>query len=367
MAAVSDRAKRKYLDRRIESAYGTTLIAAAVTPDYWFCIQIGDGSCVAAGAEAGFEQPVPPDEKCLGNFTTSLCDSEAINLFRHCYSEKLPAAVFLSSDGVANSFSDESRLDNLYTAVLYSFATDVFEKAENDLRDYLPILSQKGSGDDISLAAILDMDNIGRIPAVKGYDVEKEKARVRENRQKEAERIEAERKHIEEEIARKEAERQNMLEAQRSDLAEKRLRLNDEQNKSEKKWTDFFVQQRRRQEEERRRIEEEIARIDADIKNNAEELARIEERRKRREEAERQRTAADKTGPEAPGEENGSGADAGSPDDVKNTPEAESGCVDNREPLPEEPADTKQQALPSGKGLHGTKRKTFLQRIHERR
>ncbi len=347
MAAVSDRARRKYLDRRIESAYGTTLIAAAVTPDYWFCIQIGDGSCAAAGAEAGFEQPVPPDEKCLGKVTTSLCDSEAINLFRHCYSEKLPAAVFLSSDGVVNSFRDESKLEHLYTAVLYSFATDVFEKAENDLRDYLPRLSKQGSGDDISLAAILDMDNIGRIPAVKGFDVEKEKARVRENRQREAARAEADRRRIEEEIARNEAERQNRLEAQRSELAEKRLRLADERKNSETKWTDFFAQQRRRQEEERKRIEEEIVRIDADIKNNAEELERIEERRKRREEAERQRAAADITGPETPCEENGGG--------------------DNGEPLPEEPADTKQQALPSGKGLHGTKRKTFLQRIHERR
>ncbi len=375
MASVSERARRKYLEGRIESAYGTTLIAAAVTPDYWFCIQIGDGSCVAASAETGFEQPVPPDEKCLGNVTTSLCDSEAINSFRHCYSEKLPAAVFISSDGVANSFSDESRLENLYTAALYSFATDRFEKAENDLRDYLPRLSKQGSGDDISLAAILDMDNIGQIPAVKGFDIEKEKARVRENRQKEADRIEADRKRMEEEIACNEAERLNRLEAQRSELAEKRLRLADEQKKSAIKWTDFFAQQRRRQEEEQKRIEEEIARLDSVTKNIAEELARIEERRKRREEAERQRVAAGKTVPETPGEENGSGAAAASPEDVKDTPEAESGCGDNRDPLPKEPVDTKQQAIlvcavragQSGKGLHGTQRKVFQKRIQEGR
>ena len=64
IAVLSDRAKRKYLqEKRIESAYGTTLIAVACTKDYWFGIHIGDGKCVAINPEGKFVQPIPWDEK----------------------------------------------------------------------------------------------------------------------------------------------------------------------------------------------------------------------------------------------------------------------------------------------------------------
>lgn len=45
---VSEKAGASYRSgHRIERAYGATLIAAAVTRDYWFGIQIGDGKCAA--------------------------------------------------------------------------------------------------------------------------------------------------------------------------------------------------------------------------------------------------------------------------------------------------------------------------------
>ena len=89
IAVLSDRAKRKYLqEKRIESAYGTTLIAVACTKDYWFGIHIGDGKCVAINPEGKFVQPIPWDEKCFLNATTSICDTDALNRFRSfCYIE----------------------------------------------------------------------------------------------------------------------------------------------------------------------------------------------------------------------------------------------------------------------------------------
>lgn len=94
IAVLSDRAKRKYLqEKRIESAYGTTLIAVACTENYWFGIHIGDGKCVAVNPEGKFVQPIPWDEKCFLNATTSICDSDALNRFRSFFSEKLPVAV----------------------------------------------------------------------------------------------------------------------------------------------------------------------------------------------------------------------------------------------------------------------------------
>lgn len=198
IALLSERAKRKYLDeKRIVSAYGTTLIAVVTTPDYWFGIHIGDGKCVAVNPEGKFLEPIPWDENCFLNATTSICDSDALNRFRYFYSEKLPVAVFVGSDGIDDCFCSEDQLHNLYKTVLYSFATTDFDEAISGLREYLPRLSAKGSGDDVSVAAVLDLDSIGEIEAVKSFDKEKEKARVEEKARIAAQKEEEERLRVE--------------------------------------------------------------------------------------------------------------------------------------------------------------------------
>lgn len=202
LSGISEKARKKYTqDVRIESAYGTTMIAVAMTKEFWFGIHIGDGKCVAVNPEGKFVQPIPWDPKCFLNATTSICDSDALERFRHFYSEKLPAAVFVGSDGIDDCFSNNEQLHNLYKTILYSFGTSEFETAKNDLRDYLPRLSAKGSGDDVSIAAMFDFDIVPELEVVKDFDREKEKARVEENARKEAEKNEAERRRVEEEHA----------------------------------------------------------------------------------------------------------------------------------------------------------------------
>lgn len=65
----------------------------------------------------------------------------------------------------------------------------------------MPRLSAKGSGDDVSIAAILDLDLLPELDIVKEFDREKEKARIEENARKEAEKNEAEKRRVEEEHA----------------------------------------------------------------------------------------------------------------------------------------------------------------------
>ena len=202
LIVVSEKAKKRYLeDGKIWSAYGTTLIAVAMNEDYWFAIHIGDGKCVAINHAGEFKQPIPWDPKCFLNTTTSICDSDAIDNFRHFYSDKLPAAVFVGSDGIDDCFNNNEQLYNLYKTVLYSFATTDFKEACEGLADYLPRLSAKGSGDDVSIAALLDMDSISELSIVKDYDKSKEKAKLEENARKEAEKNEAEKRRVEEERA----------------------------------------------------------------------------------------------------------------------------------------------------------------------
>lgn len=154
---VSEDARTDYENEiEIESAYGTTLLAAAVTKDYWFAIQIGDGSCTLIEEDGKFISPVPDDENCYMNITTSMCDSDALSCFRHYFSEAQPLAVFLCTDGVDNSFDEKENENAFFQVIVNSYAGMSEKTAEKELSDFLPKLSAKGSCDDISLAAFID-------------------------------------------------------------------------------------------------------------------------------------------------------------------------------------------------------------------
>jgi hypothetical protein len=140
---------------KIEYAYGTTLIVNVVTDEFWFGIHIGDGECVSVDHSGEFSYPIPHDKKCVLNLTTSICDRTAIYNMRHHFSKKLPRALFISSDGVDNCFVSTEKLHNFYNMILNSFTSMDESFAILELLDYLPKMSQKGSGDDISLGIII--------------------------------------------------------------------------------------------------------------------------------------------------------------------------------------------------------------------
>lgn len=167
MENVSLKCRRQYLDgKNVERAYGTTVIAALVTDKYWIGIHQGDGRCIAVRTDGTCEQPIPWDTRCEGNITTSVCDEDVINEFRHCFSEQLPAAVFLCTDGVEDAYPD---LDGAYgfCQVLSSiFLSDGMPGLERAAAEYLPNLSRRGSGDDVTVAALFCPDRLEPITEV---------------------------------------------------------------------------------------------------------------------------------------------------------------------------------------------------------
>lgn len=182
--SVSERMRQRCSEnRRMEVAYGTTLLAIAMTEDYCFGIQIGDGKCVGIRGDT-FRQPIPDNPKCFLNSTTSICDRNALSEFQHFYTRntrKLPAAIFIGSDGIDNCFQNDEQLYALYGTILHAFATTEFETAESQLKKYLPRLSAKGSQDDVSIAAIFDMDRIGSLPIVENFAANRERKVQEEN------------------------------------------------------------------------------------------------------------------------------------------------------------------------------------------
>jgi len=206
-------------------AYGATLIAAAITSNYWFGIQIGDGKLTAVYPDGSFDQPVPWDDKCYLNVTTSICDDDAAERAR-AYVKKLngngasidalgvvktiedsrplPAAIFVNSDGVDDSFPIDENMDHMvkkfYFPVLRMFTENVTDPSKGwdasvqELADFLPGLSKRGSGDDISVSGIMDMESIQAAPfqaVLQKAKTEAEERRIREQAEREKREEEA--------------------------------------------------------------------------------------------------------------------------------------------------------------------------------
>jgi hypothetical protein len=145
-------------DENVFVAYGCTLIAVAAAGPYWFGVQIGDGKCIALEEGGGFSEPIPWDEDCQFNVTTSLCEENAPELFRYFVSIGLPEALFIGTDGVDTSFQLEEngeKIASMYRIILDNFKGEGFEKGCRQLEDFLPVLTGRGSGDDVSIAGIL--------------------------------------------------------------------------------------------------------------------------------------------------------------------------------------------------------------------
>lgn len=145
-------------ESRLEKVYGCTLMAYVRTPHYWLAFQIGDGKCLSFHSETGPKQPILWDDACFLNKTTSLCDSNAVNEFRCTFEGDghFPYAVVLGSDGLDDSFGEDKNLVNFYIQLLkLAFQTNK-EVVEETLSQDLPILSRRGSQDDMSVACIVD-------------------------------------------------------------------------------------------------------------------------------------------------------------------------------------------------------------------
>ena len=134
----------------------------AYTPWFWFAFQIGDGKCFACDESGIWSEPIPWDERCFLNKTTSICDSSAIDEFRYCYdgTGNFPIAVILGSDGIDDSFGAEENQANFYVQILKSIAKSGIKATLSEIESTLPQLSKIGSQDDMSIAMVFDAEKV---------------------------------------------------------------------------------------------------------------------------------------------------------------------------------------------------------------
>lgn len=138
-----------------QKVYGCTLIMCVFVEGFWFGIQIGDGKCIACASNGLYSQPIPADnEGCVGNRSTSICNSNAFDSFRYYYGTDIPVAVFVASDGVDESF-DENGLNKCYYTISSWLKTLNENDYRNNIDELLRKISKGGSGDDVSIACIV--------------------------------------------------------------------------------------------------------------------------------------------------------------------------------------------------------------------
>jgi hypothetical protein len=181
--------EKEYLDQicdpdKLFRAYGCTLMAFVVTPQYWFALHLGDGKCFAfydKNANKIWDEPLPWDERCFLNKTTSICTNDAYESFRFAYGgqESKPIAIFLGSDGIDDTFCDNESLSDFYIKILKEIMFTSEDEVVRSLEDDLPVLSRRGSRDDMSVACIYDEERVAEsIGAILEFQITLVKSRM---------------------------------------------------------------------------------------------------------------------------------------------------------------------------------------------
>lgn len=145
--------------KSLEHIYGTTLIAGLATKEYLVLLQQGDGRCDVFHADGSVDQPIPWDDDCVGNATTSMCQSDTWKRCRYCVIDlrKDPViACFAGSDGVEDSFRTMDDVHAYYRGLLiYAIDHDI-KSFEQYLDTELKRLNWGGSMDDTTVVGVID-------------------------------------------------------------------------------------------------------------------------------------------------------------------------------------------------------------------
>lgn len=167
----------KYQDEtNIPHIYGTTLMAALQFSDCLLLLHQGDGRCDVFFADGTVDQPIPWDKRCEDTAVTSMCDKDVADSIRSRVidlKEKEVIACYLGCDGVEDAYRDTYEdlggtheimggVHTFYkdlTCQIAALKTEDFERYTEKMFSEFSAMgrfSHSGSGDDVSVAGIVD-------------------------------------------------------------------------------------------------------------------------------------------------------------------------------------------------------------------
>ncbi len=166
----ADVLKKYERGEHLAHVYGATLLAGIlIDGKCLILLQQGDGRCNVFYEDGTCDQPVPWDDRCYENVTTSMCDTDAASSVRHCVidtSKKGVIACFVGSDGVEDSFGDSASTMAGNYIFYKKLSCEVLDRFGNsaDLEGYMQEdftnLSKTGSADDVSVSGIIDLEGV---------------------------------------------------------------------------------------------------------------------------------------------------------------------------------------------------------------
>lgn len=158
----------------LTNIYGSTLVASLITPQYILLIQQGDGSCIVLNEDGFLDSPIPEDDLCIRNLTTSLCDKDAAKRMRYVFVDRTkqdPIAIFLASDGIEQSFADQLHLSAFYAELCLEMLDLDVQDLDLYFTNLLPQISERGSKDDVSIAGAMDLERMVQVKDVLSHTV----------------------------------------------------------------------------------------------------------------------------------------------------------------------------------------------------
>lgn len=156
------------------SRYGTTLLSVFLHDDILHVFRVGDGDIALKFTDGHIEEAFADHEELSGSETYSFSQDDVKEHFeyRSVPIEGELQAVYLSTDGLSNSYQDISAyhkfLDALHGQILEFGALPVAEI----LPDAMKNATDTASGDDITLVAILLRANLKNVSAFNEVDAD---------------------------------------------------------------------------------------------------------------------------------------------------------------------------------------------------
>ncbi|MBD5289998.1 MAG: hypothetical protein HDS26_04855 [Bacteroides sp.] len=152
------------IKKNLPSAYGCTLFGVAETKNgYWVGFHIGDGKCIAFNEDGAWYEPIPWDERCFLNKTTSL-SHYGDESFRYCIGRNLPAAIFIASDGMDDSYAPMDELAFEYAMnFMANLAVNGEEYTSGKIASWLDKISEYYSKDDMSIGYIVASERLRQV------------------------------------------------------------------------------------------------------------------------------------------------------------------------------------------------------------
>lgn len=139
------------------ASYSCMLSVYVQTKNYWFFCQLGTGKCLIFTSDGQWHEPMPE------SFEISTLDHpRAIERFRICMSgdDDKPLAAVLTNDGFNKAYPTPEDLANYHAEMLKLMLKNGLDTASQQLKDDLPIISQRGNQDDAAIAMTFDLNEL---------------------------------------------------------------------------------------------------------------------------------------------------------------------------------------------------------------